>query len=338
MIIVHIGMHKAGSTALQSLLAQHAERLKALGVLYPVTGRGLRRAHHDLSRSLLSGSPSSAEGLWNLLREELGPKPGHAIISSEGFENVKPELLASALSGLDVKIICYTRPPVYRIPSAYSQDTKFGFNVDDFDTYFDHIRPFTRAKWQYADLFMNWAQAFGISNFRARCLHSLVGRRGLLEDCLGLVNISLAELAGKDAQLLDENNSPSWQTVEMLRVIHKGARVDLSAKQKRDSARIWKESRLLYETAELIGTRLGWSDRGKYLNSQQIDRLTASYDDQLIRISEIGVDSIMSSAIGSVEPREFMPEPSCISPQQQATFLAEVASKMLRRSVGYPED
>src|SRR3954469_20791773 len=73
-VLVHIGMHKTGTTAMQSLLAQQRHSLLAQGVLYP----GARDDHHHYARSLTQQSVGSGGAdkppsplLWNELVAEL---------------------------------------------------------------------------------------------------------------------------------------------------------------------------------------------------------------------------------------------------------------------------
>ncbi|HEY4377379.1 MAG TPA: hypothetical protein VGM93_09480, partial [Acidimicrobiales bacterium] len=70
-ILVHIGPHKTGTTALQSMLDRGRSAMAEHGVLYP----GTKGAHHDEARSLRqhsAGWANDAEAtpdpeIWNQL-------------------------------------------------------------------------------------------------------------------------------------------------------------------------------------------------------------------------------------------------------------------------------
>lgn len=66
-VVMHIGMPKTGSTALQRSLADNRERLRAHGILYPRLTH-LRHAHHMLMPLFLP-----PEAVWGRVRDYIGP-------------------------------------------------------------------------------------------------------------------------------------------------------------------------------------------------------------------------------------------------------------------------
>lgn len=136
-LILHIGNHKTGSTAIQSVLASSNQELIKYGVLYPRTGR-VGGAHHLFAKACMSTRNASFEtfmkqfdsgeteldGLINGVASELTDSNcDTAIISSEEFFNVgllddrSIDHFLSFFSNLT--IICVLRNQIDHIESAY---------------------------------------------------------------------------------------------------------------------------------------------------------------------------------------------------------------------------
>jgi hypothetical protein len=86
-VLVHIGMHKTGTTAMQSVLASLRDELGRDGVAYP----GEREAHHAEARALTRGStgwqvspvPPPDPAVWSDFAAEVRQTPSRVVISSE---------------------------------------------------------------------------------------------------------------------------------------------------------------------------------------------------------------------------------------------------------------
>ena len=88
MIVIHIGLAKAGSSRLQTVLSRLEPELAEHDVYYPQIGRA-GVAHHPLARPLAEGARSAQE-LWGELREFATPDRT-VVISSESFETLDPQ-------------------------------------------------------------------------------------------------------------------------------------------------------------------------------------------------------------------------------------------------------
>lgn len=122
-IILHIGRHKTGTTAIQHALAELAPTLAAEGVLYPRTGRGKGPAHHPLFHACAtehSELPRLAQDLANEARSYQT-----LILSSEGFQNLTDlrglRQLLAPFDNAEIQIICYLREHLDYAISAYRQ-------------------------------------------------------------------------------------------------------------------------------------------------------------------------------------------------------------------------
>ena len=126
-VLLHVGMAKTGSTAMQNFMEAHHDALRAQGVLFPRSV--LRRSnprdplrtpgHLDLIRQLVAGTATP------LLAEcaEAGPGIHTLFLSVENIFNIEPEkgvaALARFLAGREVRIVAVLRAPQDWIASRY---------------------------------------------------------------------------------------------------------------------------------------------------------------------------------------------------------------------------
>jgi len=90
-VLLHVGLHKTGTTALQRFLSSAAEELQAQGMLYPTLGRAADApdAQHNIAWQLGGDRRfRSSRGALNDVAAEISSFPGDAIISSEDFESI----------------------------------------------------------------------------------------------------------------------------------------------------------------------------------------------------------------------------------------------------------
>ena len=137
-LILHAGMSKTGSTAMQAAMAMGRECLRNNGVLYPTAGsRGPEHINHlALFRSAQADPPGGPNRVpldehLAMLRDEIAEtEPSHVVLSSEflwdprEFSVVDLDRIAGALTGFDVQVLVYLRDPVAHAHSAYKQLVK----------------------------------------------------------------------------------------------------------------------------------------------------------------------------------------------------------------------
>lgn len=321
-------MAKAGSTLLQHFLSHNESRLASAGYFYaPVCRQGV--AHHPLSRELASPYRGSVQTA--LIREFLDDhQDSSVIISSEGFEAANPRTVRDALAGYDVKIICYARDTVRRLPSFYSQNTKYGLNILDFDRFFESMRVESNRKWLYGRLFQEWADTFGPSNIRVRSLdRAQLDHGDLVGDFLSAVGLTKDGLADPDSRQTMLNESPAWKTVEAIRSLQAAAVGDSSPEKKMQDPVTWKYLRRTFQVAQEVAADLGWTDRGIYLSTEQAALLTSLYEAQLTLIESLGIDARLAPS-SQPECREFMPEVGRIPTEELAYFMSRVSPRLIR--------
>ena len=135
-ILLHLGFHKTGTTALQSALASSREALLDAGVRYP----GDLRSHHRAAMAVTErtwgwgergGRPPRA-GYWNDLRQETRDHQGRIIISSEAFSLAgggTVDRIVEELGGDRLHAIFTLRPFAKLLASSYQQYLKYGLAV-----------------------------------------------------------------------------------------------------------------------------------------------------------------------------------------------------------------
>lgn len=160
-ILIHAGRHKTGTSSLQWSLSKARHELRNNGVLYPAKGvRGY--AHHELAESLTAKGIRNFRGLsrayeiWRgILFEAKIAGVDKVILSSEAFQNCKPEVLREFFLDFEVDVVFFVRNKVHYAASAFVQKvsaTRYSMSMDDFVRDDFHLN--------YADYFSKWESVF----------------------------------------------------------------------------------------------------------------------------------------------------------------------------------
>lgn len=127
MLYLHIGMSKAGSSAIQSALAHHQTGLEQHEIVVPATGalKRFSQGGHQHFRTALERNATATQ-LWDQLKKEIRSSR-HAVLSSEGLwllDDFAVQRTARFLSECEVKVILYLRNPYDYLVSSYLQKVK----------------------------------------------------------------------------------------------------------------------------------------------------------------------------------------------------------------------
>lgn len=155
-LVLHIGRHKTGTTALQYNFVQNREALTQAGVHYPETGRDWV-AHHPVANRLvnLRGSsdfPENDDLLSRLLEEIRTCGKNTVLISSEGFQRCDPEIVRDVFGDFDVTVIVYLRDQLSYLQSSYLQAIhaeKYSGTIEEYEEdifYCDYLEFITAWK------------------------------------------------------------------------------------------------------------------------------------------------------------------------------------------------
>jgi len=128
-VLLHVGLHKTGTTALQRFLSGAAADFQTHGVLYPKSGRSTDSAdaHHNIAWQMGGDRRfRSSRGALNDVAAEISSFPGDAIISSEDFESIlgtparfMPMLKHPLLKGHAFTIVFWVRDQASYLESLF---------------------------------------------------------------------------------------------------------------------------------------------------------------------------------------------------------------------------
>lgn len=136
-VLLHIGVHKTGTTAIQAALADARDELRASGVLYP----GRLQAQHRAALAALGrtwgwnqrgGSVVPSHQLDALAKDVAGHR-GRVVISSEFFCEADAETaqrVVRQLGGPRVHVVVTLRNLGSLLPSSWQQYLKYGLETD----------------------------------------------------------------------------------------------------------------------------------------------------------------------------------------------------------------
>ncbi len=156
-IIVHCGLHKTGTSYLQSILNANAAVLEKRGIEYPPFHRNRRPEVRQGNHSIIAMNYEKHRDVDAVFERflDIGYRCPTLLISGEGFSKFLPrngflEAFMDAASGADVHFIFYLRRPDHMRESVYSQTVKSLVHGDITNTnfqfdFYERIRPFMEA-------------------------------------------------------------------------------------------------------------------------------------------------------------------------------------------------
>jgi len=136
-VLVHIGVHKTGTTAIQAALADARGELAESGVRYP----GKLQAQHRAALAVLGrpwgwknkGGAVLDRAHFDRLSRRVSEYPGRVVISSEFFceapEDVARDVV-ERLGGRRVHVVVTLRNLGRLLPSSWQQYLKYGLTTD----------------------------------------------------------------------------------------------------------------------------------------------------------------------------------------------------------------
>jgi hypothetical protein len=133
-LVLHIGIHKTGTTTIQNLFAENRELLARHGVIYPRIGH--MAGHHALLADWVEMPPpylleGGTAPVWEWLNREHGPSDRTVMLSSEKFccgrpvARVDMRELRARLSAFDrIEVVCALRDQASLLQSFYIETAK----------------------------------------------------------------------------------------------------------------------------------------------------------------------------------------------------------------------
>jgi hypothetical protein len=189
-VILHIGPHKTGTTAIQSFMHLNAPQLARMGVAYPEWAPG-ERNHHGFVHGLRTAGmfDATVSRIREMLEAAASSGCGRFVLSSEMFveHEVPIWALDEVFAGHEVSVLAYIRRPDDLLASAYAQLVSDGASrrsapVDAdpppydasystvFPKWMQHfppgrmvIAPFDPGQWAGGSLFLDFAGMIGVA-------------------------------------------------------------------------------------------------------------------------------------------------------------------------------
>jgi hypothetical protein len=167
-LVVHIGMHKTGSTAIQEALLAARDELAQAGFFYPPTDRELdvdpRQAKHGhLCNAAWRGSAETMAQARATLAQQIQASGAHTtIVSEEGFSGPSPRgagFFMPFTEAFDVEAVCYLRRQDLFLESMFNQIVKRGVDAVETDIVSFAAAQSTRRRLNYLAMLAHWRQA-----------------------------------------------------------------------------------------------------------------------------------------------------------------------------------
>jgi hypothetical protein len=295
MIVVHIGLRKAGSTSIQTFLRDNEMALHGMGVDYPRIGRSKGSSHLNIAaeiRGLAKFAPSGGT-VAELAGDWRESSSTVMVLSAEAFEECETEQ-ARRLGAVrrepdeEVRIVLVIRDLVGLMPSSYSQMVKLGVKTHDFDAFFE--KRIVGRRNDYYETARRWADAFGWNALRVPLLDPRHMLRGdLTDEFMSHADIDLADGC---ASLLKRpaaaNVGPGWRVTEAIRALYSGRHGLAEDHPLAKAARLSRgEREIIGRKATELGQTLGWNDdRGRYLTHDQAKVCLELYAQAVSKLNE----------------------------------------------------
>lgn len=219
-VYIHIGFHKTGTTAIQSLLYQNREQLHKDGYLYPLTKfhpKGQQALAYAVTDSVfpLTGEKLNKEEVFACLMDLIASDDSpNIVISSENFKAANPEVittLAELFASFTVKIVVYIRRHDQFFQALYQENVKppnsITLPISEFKADFDM---------DYLGRLDAWERVFGKENMIVRLYdnNEFVGGN-IFTDFLTAIGVSDCEAYTPPERRINESLDPI--TTELLR-------------------------------------------------------------------------------------------------------------------------
>lgn len=285
-LIIHIGFHKTGSTAIQTGLWSNRTRLLKVGIDYPILGV-VGRGHHNIAYGML-GNWRYLRGFGNL-RELRGyaRRSGAStmILSAEEFdmfERRQIERLSRAFEGWSIIIAAYLRRQDLMLQAVWAQRVRSGILDQSFDDWFDTL--FYRAdgtqeqtrllnRLDFEGRISDWAGVFGGEAIRIRPYESGGLQEDILRDFFDLVDLEVPREIRFENR---ENVTPSFRTLEAIRAFLLSGDGRAAARN-RAVYHIYRPP--IYSRMVRMAEELGWNNEPLQLvDRDKYDLLMARYD------------------------------------------------------------
>jgi hypothetical protein len=203
-LLMHIGLHKTGTSAIQSFLLDNRAQLLAQGLLYPLDlekwGNHNPLAWHLMDPRYLPTQGDfyrklSTPAHWQKLHEAVSEsRADRVILSGEDFSLIgRPQQLAALLERYETRVIVYLRRQDQYLQSIYNQDVK-NYEFMRHERFEDFVLDHRLEEILHYDVFLErWSAAFGKENIVVGIYDRGCLKDGLIPDFASLAGIDLRQ-------------------------------------------------------------------------------------------------------------------------------------------------
>lgn len=215
-VILHMGTHKTGTTALQQMFSDQEDRLERSGILYPRTGRAL--GHHGIANAVMDRDRRTLRALCNEVS-----KAETVLLSSELFGCLNLEGLTELrrlFPGADFELIVVLRRLPALLPSHWRELIKHGL-ATPFSDYVSQYRSLAPIELSSPvrpfRLLQDFAAVFGHDSLKLLVFDSRKDGAqygaDFVHDALGLADAS-------HYVTRKMNQMPAYWKIELARIFH----------------------------------------------------------------------------------------------------------------------
>ncbi len=253
---IHIGTHKTGTTSIQSFLYKNSELLKQKGIFYPsLVEESIDAGHHTIAAKIAANKSLEVSQNCAKIRHFIGAiktsSCHSAIVSSEIFSTINPELVKDVFAEFDCQIVCFLRRQDDYLESMYREiiknseflgnDSKERFLnlvinekeliLSPYQNKFKAIIPF-----HYDKLLDNWASFFGRDKIHVYAYDKPNTNIDSIEVFLEAINLSISDFPEFEKKYYNHNSSFKPEIIQFRNLIDR--KLSLTAQSSlRDS--IW---------------------------------------------------------------------------------------------------
>lgn len=210
-LIIHIGPHKTGSTAIQTLLQAQQSKLRASGFFYETFSSFPGGVHHLADLISANGIDQLPADFFKIFKIS-----DNIIVSSENFSRLKKnqvEDLIYRLNCSEIKVVYFLRNPLHRMMSLWQEKVKHGYRY----TFLEYLAARLATPYKSDDLnaalhLESWGEVVGYSNLNIHLYDRL-------PDAASLFLNKYCDLPISETKKIRNNVSLDYVRIELYRAL-----------------------------------------------------------------------------------------------------------------------
>tara|TARA_B100001250_G_scaffold414623_1_gene454812 strand:+ start:2200 stop:3663 length:1464 start_codon:yes stop_codon:yes gene_type:complete len=296
-VILHIGAHKTGSTALQNFLHENGKILSKNKIYYPDFNMGMNY-HHVLLRPICK--PQKNDFIWDIGHEFsletkddfsdyfstiLSKDFNRLVVSTEFLFLNKPffrniiedanfvEYIREVFSDYKIRPVVYLRNPMDWVESCYVEAVKGAHTCwhESFERYFEMINDWL----DYFEYLRPWHDAFG-DDVQIYCYENVISSHKdiIAHFCDRVLGLPLGDF-NSAKKTISNNPSPSREFIQLL----------LSFNRLNNEYNDGQKFSFPYSLEDILNN--GWYGKGHYLSHEASQSLFKNLSSSFVKLDEL---------------------------------------------------